>query len=126
MSDLKITHVGTVQTQDRQGPMNPVAPLGQAGAIYEAGTHAIDAPSNVVFVAIQFVTDTVFDSSNTEGLVAEDNNKWPNSEKGANDWDNTGGNADTTNSDTFPAGMTIYGRWTKFKLASGSVIAYVG
>ena len=102
------------------------ATMGQLGAIYEAGTHAIDAPSNVVFVAIQFVTDTVFDSSNTEGLVAEDNNKWPNSEKGANDWDNTGGNGDTTNSDTFPAGMTIYGRWTAFKLASGSVIAYVG
>jgi len=27
---------------------------------------------------------------------------------------------------TFPAGMTIYGRWTAFELNSGSCIAYVG
>ena len=26
---------------------------------------------------------------------------------------------------TFPAGMTIYGRWIGFELASGSCIAYI-
>ena len=28
--------------------------------------------------------------------------------------------------DIFPKGMTIYGRWTGFKLASGKVVAYIG
>ena len=28
--------------------------------------------------------------------------------------------------ETFPKGVTIYGRWTGFTLASGLVIAYVG
>ena len=30
------------------------------------------------------------------------------------------------NSVTFSAGLTIYGRWTGFTLASGAVVAYVG
>ena len=29
-------------------------------------------------------------------------------------------------SETFPKGVTIYGRWTGFQLATGGVIAYVG
>ena len=33
---------------------------------------------------------------------------------------------DTTSGITFSAGMTIYGRWTKFNLAGGTIIAYVG
>ena len=119
MSKHRGLHTFTVQEAQN-------ATMGQAGAIYEAGTHLIEAPSEVVFVAIQFITDTIFDSSNTEGLIAEDNQKWPNSASGANDWDTSTGNGDTTNGDTFPAGLTIYGRWTKFKLASGSIIAYVG
>ena len=31
-----------------------------------------------------------------------------------------------TDSVTFPQGMTIFGRWSGFKLASGKVIAYIG
>ena len=27
---------------------------------------------------------------------------------------------------TFPQGMTIFGRWSGFKLASGKVIGYIG
>ena len=30
------------------------------------------------------------------------------------------------NSDTIPAGATIYGRWTSLKLAAGRAIAYFG
>ena len=64
MSDLKITHAGTVQTQDRQGPINPSAPLGQAGSVYAAsGTDTIIPPLNQVFVAITMITDCTFEAS---------------------------------------------------------------
>jgi hypothetical protein len=38
----------------------------------------------------------------------------------------TGNGQAITSSDTFPAGMTIYGQWTTITLASGSIIAYQG
>ena len=37
------------------------------------------------------------------------------------------GNGDAVDSsNTFPQGVTIFGRWTGFTLASGSVVAYLG
>jgi len=85
------------------------AALGQAGAIVETGTTAITGKS---IVAIQFIEDTIFtvltpaDTTNGYGVPAA--------------------NGDTLASITLPAGMTIYGRWTAFTLASGKIIAYVG
>ena len=35
-------------------------------------------------------------------------------------------NTDNTDTETFPEGVTIYGRWTSIALDSGKVIAYVG
>ena len=35
-------------------------------------------------------------------------------------------NGDNTDSETFPKGITIYGRWPSFQLATGKVIAYRG
>ena len=35
----------------------------------------------------------------------------------------TGGTA--TGTITFPAGITIYGKWTQVKLASGTAVAYL-
>tara|TARA_Y100000004_G_scaffold87820_1_gene98449 strand:- start:781 stop:1176 length:396 start_codon:yes stop_codon:yes gene_type:complete len=131
MSDLKITHAGTVQTQDREGPINPTAPLGQAGAVYAAsGTDTIIPPLNQVFVAIQMLEDTVFESS--AGLVAENAEKYFNTEDAAHDLASgsessiEGSGGAVVDSVTFPAGMTIYGRWTKIDLNSGKVIAYIG
>ena len=131
MSDLKITHAGTVQTQDRQGPINPTAPLGQAGAVYAAsGTGPISPPLNQVFVAIQMLEDTVFESS--AGLVAENAEKYFNTEDAAHDLASgsessiEGSGGAVVDSVTFPAGMTIYGRWTKIDLNSGKVIADIG
>ena len=38
-----------------------------------------------------------------------------------------GGNGDAIDSsNTFPQGVSIFGRWTGFTLASGSVVAYLG
>ena len=97
------------------------AGLGQAGSILVKSTTAATA-LNGVFVAIQFITDTIFDS--TDGLVAEEVLLFPD-DAGTSQGISTAGGG-VSDSVTFPAGLTIYGRWTSFKLASGSVIAYIG
>jgi hypothetical protein len=95
------------------------AGMGQAGSIFLNASNTDTITGN--FVAIQFITDTVFNS--TSGLVAADDTFFPNSQSGATGIDSDG---DAVDSATFPAGMTIYGRWSQIILASGSVIAYVG
>ena len=112
--------------------------FGQLGSIHAAGTEAITIiggndtdstpASNVnritkVFVAITFLEDTVFDSGTT-GLVAETTQLFPDSTGTGTLIDADGG--DVVDSETFPKGITIYGRWTGFKLSSGRVIAYLG
>lgn len=131
MSDLKITHAGTVVSQDRQGPINPGAPLGQAGSAYTAASgDAIVPPLNQTFVAITMVTDCTFDSSG--GLTAEDAEKYINTEDAANDLASgsessvEGSGGQVVDSVIFPAGMTIYGRWSEIDVATGSCVAYIG
>lgn len=83
--------------------------LGQGGCLFEDGTDAI---SGKTIVAIQFITDSKFTT-----LTPIDSNYIGTA----------GGNGDAiVNTDIFPAGMTIYGQWTAFTLADGSVIAYLG
>jgi hypothetical protein len=83
--------------------------LGQGGCLFEDGTNAITGKT---IVAIQFLTDSTFTT-----LTPIDSNYIGTS----------GGNGDTVDSsNTFPAGMTVYGQWTAFTLAGGSVIAYLG
>ena len=96
--------------------------LGQAGSIFLNASNTDTVTSAVGdFVAITFLTDTVFNSTN--GLVAADDTLFPNSQSGATAIDSDG---DAVDSATFPKGVTIYGRWTQMILVSGSVIAYVG
>lgn len=83
--------------------------LGQGGCIFEDGT---DAVSGEQITAIQFVTDSTFTT-----LTPEDSSFIGTS----------GGNGDAIDSsNTFPTGMVIFGRWTGFTLAEGSVVAYLG
>ena len=99
--------------------------LGQAGSIFVTGTAAISAlaaSTSGVFVAIQFLEDTVFNS--TDGLVAETTQLFPDDTGTSTLVSAAGGNA--IDSVTFPAGMTIYGRWTAFELNSGKAIGYLG
>tara|TARA_Y100000590_G_scaffold189700_1_gene216087 strand:+ start:3763 stop:4101 length:339 start_codon:yes stop_codon:yes gene_type:complete len=98
------------------------ASLGQAGSILVKDADVAVTALNGVFVAIQFLEDTIFKSSG--GLVAETEQLY---------LDDTGtstsvsaANGDTIDGITFPQGMTIYGRWTAFTLASGKVVAYIG
>jgi hypothetical protein len=106
--------------------------FGQMGSIYVGGTTGVksnnvtDDPgvgANAVFVAITFVTDTVFDSADA-GLISETNQLFPSTQYTSTNISTDGGAV--VDSVTFPAGITIYGRWIGFKLASGSVIAYIG
>ncbi|WP_273072260.1 hypothetical protein [Marinobacter sp.] len=84
--------------------------LGQAGSLLETGTTAITGKT---IVAISFLEDTVFTTltpeSGTNLYLGDSNN-----------------NGDTSDSITFPQGMTIYGRWSAFTLASGKVVGYLG
>ncbi len=98
------------------------ASLGQAGSIFEGSTSTITAPTGSVFVAIQFIEDSTFNASG--GLLAEDNTRWPNTVSGATAIDANGDVVDSPV--TFPAGMTIYGRWNTIILATGKMIAYIG
>ena len=113
--------------------------IGQLGSIYNKGTNVCtanqvldDSVANerygigkeAVFVAIYFMEDSVFSSSDTNGLIAENKERHISSVGESKDIDANAGSV--TNGDTFKEGVWIYGRWTKFTLASGSVIAYVG
>jgi hypothetical protein len=96
--------------------------FGQVGSIFLNASNTDTVTASVgKFVAITFLTDTVFNSTN--GLVSEDDTLYPNSQSGATAIDSNG---DAVDSATFPKGVTIYGSWTQIILVSGSIIAYVG
>tara|TARA_S200002703_G_scaffold134340_2_gene122818 strand:- start:380 stop:709 length:330 start_codon:yes stop_codon:yes gene_type:complete len=106
----KLTNTGTFNN----------ASFGQYGCIFtDNASAAIEPPTGKVFVAITMLSDTTFD--NTSGLVSEQASLYANTASAAG----TGG-VTIVDSDTFPKGVTIYGRWTSVNLAGGSVIAYIG
>jgi len=113
---------GGLQSYTVQEAQN--AALGQAGSIHVAGGDPVSALNGRVFVAIQFLEDSAFEAA-ADGLVPEAGGEelWPSSD-GASTEISTNGVA--VDGETFPKGVTIYGRWTGFHLASGKVIAYVG
>ena len=101
--------------------------LGQLGAMFtdDTGT-AITPPTGTVFIAIQALySDVTFDSSG--GLVAEDPDKYINTQQASTGGGGSGGVQMDVNN-TLPAGTTIYGRWTSINLAGGTsgIIAYIG
>ena len=98
--------------------------MGQAGSIFVNGTTAVTCGAGSgVFIAIQFTEDTVF-ASGSGGLVAETEQLFTDDTGTGTLIDANGGAA--IDGETFPQGMTIYGRFTGFTLASGACIAYVG
>jgi hypothetical protein len=97
--------------------------LGQSGSILVTGTTAVTTSvSGTKFIAIQFIEDTVFASSG--GLVATTEQLWPDDTGASTTIDANGGAV--IDSITFPQGMTIFGRWDGFTLASGKCIGYLG
>ena len=113
---LQVNAAGSLYTTDATG---------EAGSILVTGTGTVTTTvtANTVFVAIQFIEDSVFDSTNATGLVSATDQLYPSSEFTSTSIDaDAGGVSDSV---TFPQGMTIFGRWDGFKLASGKVIAYI-
>jgi hypothetical protein len=99
--------------------------FGQMGSVLVTGDLAVTSNGvagmeDAVFCAITFLEDTIFD---TDGLVATDQNLYVNS---IDNQSKISGNTAVTNSEVFPKGVTIYGRFTKIQLDSGKVIAYIG
>jgi hypothetical protein len=90
--------------------------LGQLGSAYLSDTSTYSPQSGKVVIAIQVIDDCVIAS----GTVAE------STEFTDQDTAEGGTNADAFSTDTFPAGVTIYGRWTAVALASGAVMLYMG
>ena len=85
------------------------ASLGQNGCLFEDGT---DDVTGKKIIAIQFIADSTFTTLTPES---------------ASYIGTASGNGDAIDSsNSFPAGVVIFGRWTAFTLASGSVIAYLG
>ena len=107
--------------------------FGQHGSVFTSVDGAITPPSNKVFIAITFLADTTLDSSG--GLVADTNHnscEYPGTEAAAHDASSattvsgTGGDQVDVN-DTFPRGVTIFGRWTSINIGTpGMVMAYIG
>jgi len=109
--------------------------FGQMGSILHEGSDdpitsdtseiaaADDAiPVGAVFVALTFIEDCVFEDSN--GLIAENVKHFISTEGTSKGIDSNGGIV--ADSVVFPAGVTIYGRWTTIDLTSGKLIAYIG
>jgi len=102
--------------------------FGQMGSIHVRGTSAVTSNGvtgmeNAVFCAITFLEDTTFNTA-AAGLTPADAQLFPSSETGVSS--DISANGVVTDGEVFPKGVTIYGRWTGFQLATGGVIAYVG
>ena len=96
------------------------AALGQAGSIFVSGTSEVTCLKGA-FVAITMLEDTIFAN---DGLSAESSQLYPDDTGTGTDVSAAGGAA--IDGETFPKGVTIYGRWSSFKLSIGLVIAYRG
>jgi len=116
--------------------------FGQMGSMFmDTVDTPIKPPTGTVFVAITFLADTSLEllGTNAGGLTADTTD--PNIEYIGTDIaaHNLGAGNETAisgsggliiaNTDVFPKGVTIYGRWTSIEIGagkSGSLIAYIG
>ena len=123
--------------------------FGQLGSVFLDASGAASPPDGKVFVAITFLADTIFDASgglvpqtkadivkgaNTGKVLATvDGLEWASTEAAAH---NLGDGSETAisgsgglqidSSNTFPKGVTIYGRYIEIALTFGMCIAYIG
>mgnify|MGYP003139578831 CR=1 FL=1 len=118
--------------------------FGQMGSIFHDATGVVKPPTGKVFVAITFLTNTTFE--NHGGLVAEQdptgagleyistedaegNPQTAHDASAGSETTLTGsGGLVIDNGNSFPKGVTIYGRWTEIhnNNESGKFIAYIG
>ena len=95
-----------------------------------ASSDAIIPPTNHIFVAFTVLAAATFDASG--GLIAESATQFANTQDAAGDLaagsetnnEGSGGVQITNSNASFPAGVTIHGRYTEMDVAGGSIIAY--
>ena len=112
--------------------------FGQMGSMFvDTANTQIKPPTDRVFVAITFLADTQLEllATGAGGLTADNDTENGLEYIGTDVAAHNAGSATVTsgsggliiaNSDTFPKGVTIYGRWTEIDPASGTCIAYIG
>lgn len=119
--------------------------FGQLGSVFtDTHNNAITPPTGKVFIAITFLASTQLEitSGTGEGLTADTTNVADagleyvgtavaahNLTVGSETAISGGGGQIMDNSNTFPAGVTIYGRWTNIEIGNGktgALIAYIG
>ena len=95
--------------------------FGQLGSGYLSDGDEFTPPSGKVVVAMTVILDCKFEElvqSNEEG-ISYFGGETQNSLNGTN--------SDTVpTAELFPAGITMYGRWSKVELSQGAVILYFG
>ena len=106
--------------------------LGALGSTFTDDTGTVTPPSGMVIVAIQMISKNAI-----QRLVAENPDKFYNTDGAANNLvvgeetvdEGAGGLQIGAGSCTFPAGITIYGRWLSAGFSAdstGGVICYFG
>lgn len=99
--------------------------FGQHGSAFIKSASAVTPPLGKVIVAITFL-----EANTPSGLVAEDPDTIFNTARASHDessataTEGTGG--EQLASQSFPAGMTIFGRWTSFTPSAAGCIVYFG
>jgi len=119
--------------------------FGQLGSVFtDSADSPITPPTGKVFVAITFLADTLLEitSGTGEGLTADATGTANlgleyvgtavaahNLTVGSETAISGGGGLIMDNANTFPKGITIYGRWTNIEIGNGktgALIAYIG
>ena len=112
------------------------ATLGQYGSIFVNDTDLVTPPSTHIICAITFMADTTISALTTENTATGSrvfiSTTGAGSHVSGTLSEGTGGEEINAGSGTtiFPKGLTIYGRWTGFRMAAGDadggVICYFG
>ena len=111
------------------------ASFGQFGSVYLTGDGALldldGSSANRFIIAITMITDVTFQKMQTlDGLVSSITTSTDEDDSGdqfgALTNESTDTNMDTiTSSDTFPKGITVYGKWDHIELNGGSCVCYL-
>jgi hypothetical protein len=116
--------------------------LGVMGSVFaDSANGRITPPTNKVFIAITFLANTQLETlgTNAGGLTGDTSDAdyehvgtdvaAHNVAVGSETTITGGGGVIVDGSNTFPAGVTIYGRWTSAEIkdgGAGAMIAYIG
>ena len=106
------------------------AVLGQFGSIFTDGTGAVAVPTDYIICAITVLgaatfTELTVEDAAAKTMFASGDGAAHNESTDSETVDQGSGGLVIANDDSFPAGITLYGRYTGFTLAGGSVIAYL-